>query len=1344
MDGTDIILSDLTANALAAGEALALTQELLIPVGTVAGNYFILFEADCDQLIAESDETNNLSTTTASLTLSNIGDGDAATSKVCFYLSTDNQLDGTDIILSDLTANALAAGEALALTQELLIPVGTVAGNYFILFEADCDQLIAESDETNNLSIVPISIDQPLSDLTIVDPALSVTQLLPGETTTASLTLSNIGDGDAATSKVCFYLSTDNQLDGTDIILSDLTTNALAAGEALALTQELLIPAGTVAGNYFILFEADCDQLIAESDETNNLSIVPISIDQPLSDLTIVDPALSVTQLLPGETTTASLTLSNIGDGDAATSKVCFYLSTDNQLDGTDIILSDLTANALAAGEALALTQELLIPVGTVAGNYFILFEADCDQLIAESDETNNLSIVPISIDQPLSDLTIVDPALSVTQLLPGETTTASLTLSNIGDGDAATSKVCFYLSTDNQLDGTDIILSDLTANALAAGEALALTQELLIPVGTVAGNYFILFEADCDQLIAESDETNNLSIVPISIDQPLSDLTISNPVLTPNSVFPGELLSTRFSLNNLGTGDAMASNICIFFSNDNVLDETDVLLEEMDVPSILSSTSEELTQEITVPEGIAAGTYFIIFEADCDQLVQESDEDNNSISIALSVGQPQADLSIDSEAIDPSTLEQGSSTTASFTLRNTGNGNAAASTICFYLSADNELDISDLLLQEINAEALVSGSSSELLESITIPASIVAGDYFLMIEADCREAIPESDETNNIVALSISITERPRPDMIVQEASIDPASVLAGESPTANFTIANQGSGNAEASEVCLFLSSDNTFESNTDIEVGSFAMDALNSNSSQSLTLNMRIPVNIDPGAYFILLLADCKEAVDELDETNNLFVLEITIASPLPDVTIGSVEFTPIALMAGEEGLVSAEVRNVGQAIASLSNTCFFLSSNSTFEVGEDVLLASVETSTIEANLSQSIQRSVIIPANTLAGDYFIIAFADCLNELVESDEENNRSITPITIEAAPPSDPDLTVINPAVVSLPVQIGAENLATFDVQNISTQFDADASITCIFLSEDDDFDAIVDTQLGEVATIPLDPEEVTSLSIPFTVQDNIEIGDYQLLFIADCIDGVREENEINNVVSIPVMIVDSTIDERPDLTIQAPRGLPNNPQPQQDVNVTVSISNESEGASLPFELCVIFSKDDQRDNLDRELINALVGPISANSDTTINLSFTLPSDMDSGDFLIFVADCDNVNQDSDLSNNSLPAVLEVLPSSRCEGLNFTNIVTPNGDGVNDDWIITGLPEDHSLRIVDRWGNEILSTGNYQQNWPGSVGAFSNTPSGSYFYMLSSESLESSTPCKGAIIVIR
>ncbi len=357
---------------------------------------------------------------TASFRLSNLGMGNAAPSTVCFFLSNDAIFDPADIELGELPIGIFDPDDDnIALSQFLTIPETTLPGNYFLIFVADCEEVIVESNETNNIATTTISIAQPLSDLTIVDPALSLTQLLPGETTTASLTLSNIGDGDAATSKVCFYLSTDNQLDGTDIILSDLTANALAAGEALALTQELLIPVGTVAGNYFILFEADCDQVIAESDETNNLSIVPISIDQPLSDLTIVDPALSLTQLLPGETTTASLTLSNIGDGDAATSKVCFYLSTDNQLDGTDIILSDLTANALAAGEALALTQELLIPVGTVAGNYFILFEADCDQLIAESDETNNLSIVPISIDQPLSDLTIVDPALSLTQLLP-------------------------------------------------------------------------------------------------------------------------------------------------------------------------------------------------------------------------------------------------------------------------------------------------------------------------------------------------------------------------------------------------------------------------------------------------------------------------------------------------------------------------------------------------------------------------------------------------------------------------------------------------------------------------------------------------------------------------------------------------------------------------------------------------------------------------------------------------------------------------------------------------------------------------------------------------------------
>tara|TARA_R110002020_G_C16308051_1_gene773589 strand:- start:2935 stop:4728 length:1794 start_codon:yes stop_codon:yes gene_type:complete len=60
-------------------------------------------------------------------------------------------------------------------------------------------------------------------------------------------------------------------------------------------------------------------------------------------------------------------------------------------------------------------------------------------------------------------------------------------------------------------------------------------------------------------------------------------------------------------------------------------------------------------------------------------------------------------------------------------------------------------------------------------------------------------------------------------------------------------------------------------------------------------------------------------------------------------------------------------------------------------------------------------------------------------------------------------------------------------------------------------------------------------------------------------------------------------------------------------------------------------------------------------------------------------------------------------------------------NVYTPNGDGINDTWVIRGLQEffrKNELLIVNRWGVEVYRMDNYQNDWNGE-----NLGGGTYFY---------------------
>ena len=76
-------------------------------------------------------------------------------------------------------------------------------------------------------------------------------------------------------------------------------------------------------------------------------------------------------------------------------------------------------------------------------------------------------------------------------------------------------------------------------------------------------------------------------------------------------------------------------------------------------------------------------------------------------------------------------------------------------------------------------------------------------------------------------------------------------------------------------------------------------------------------------------------------------------------------------------------------------------------------------------------------------------------------------------------------------------------------------------------------------------------------------------------------------------------------------------------------------------------------------------------------------------------------------------------------LTDEEKECLTIPNVFTPNGDGINDTWIIDGLSDfdDIVLGIFNRWGQKIYETNNYEY-WDGK---YNNkvVPAGTYLYVV-------------------
>jgi gliding motility-associated-like protein/uncharacterized repeat protein (TIGR01451 family) len=83
-----------------------------------------------------------------------------------------------------------------------------------------------------------------------------------------------------------------------------------------------------------------------------------------------------------------------------------------------------------------------------------------------------------------------------------------------------------------------------------------------------------------------------------------------------------------------------------------------------------------------------------------------------------------------------------------------------------------------------------------------------------------------------------------------------------------------------------------------------------------------------------------------------------------------------------------------------------------------------------------------------------------------------------------------------------------------------------------------------------------------------------------------------------------------------------------------------------------------------------------------------------------------------------------------------------LANVITPNGDGKNDAFVINGLGKfaSNELVIFDRWGSHVFQKKGYQGDWTGE-----GLPAGTYFYVLAVvDQSGASTEFKGWIQLIR
>ncbi len=1260
-----------TEEATEAIAAVAPSSRVNVGVDDIAGQSATYYYGVCvDAVAGESDTTNNCSGAVqiivvprspdlvvgsplvsdsspaegAAFTLSverrNGGNGYAAGTTLRYYQSADATIAASDTEVGTYRVSGLASSAARLHSVELTAPS---SGTYY--YGACVDAVAGESDTTNNCSAsVRVDVPAPAPDLEVSEPTPSDSNPVAGEAFTLSTTVRNRGTEAAAATTLRYYRSTDATITVSDTEEATGTVAGLPASLSYVVSAELTAP--TTPGTYY--YGACVDAVADESDTTNNCSSsVQITTQsgqqqRAAADLVVDPPSVSDGSPAAGAAFTLTAEVENAGDGDAAATTLRYYQSADATITASDTEVGTDAVAGLAAAATSSQSVELTAPS---AGTYY--YGACVDAVAGESDTANNCS-APVQVDVPAAptqispNLVVGQPSVSDSNPTAGAAFTLSAEVRNGGDGDAAATTLRYYQSADATITASDAEVGTDAVAGLASSAASLQSVELTAPS---AGTYY--YGACVDAVAGESDTANNCSAA-VQVDVPAPgqrtsapDLEVGQAQVTDSNPTAGAAFTLSAEVRNGGDGDAAATTLRYYQSADATITASDAEVGTDAVAGLASSAASLQSVELTAP---SAGTYY--YGACVDAVAGESDTANNcSAAVQVDVPAPgqqtsAPDLVVGQAQVTDSNPTAGAAFTLSAEVRNGGDGDAAATTLRYYQSADATITASDTEVGTDAVTGLAAAATSSQSVELTAPS---AGTYYY---GACVDAVAgESDTANNCsAAVQVDVPapgqQTSAPDLVVGQAQVTDSNPTAGAAFTLSAEVRNGGDGDAAATTLRYYQSADATITA-SDTEVGTDAVAGLAAAATSSQSVELTAP---SAGTYYY---GACVDAVaGESDTANNCSAaVQVDVPAPgqqtsAPDLVVGQAQVTDSNPTAGAAFTLSAEVRNGGDGDAAATTLRYYQSADATItasdtEVGTDAVagLAAAATS------SQSVELTA--PS---AGTYYYGACVDAVAG--ESDTANNCSAA-VQVDVPAPgqqtSAPDLVVGQAQVTDSNPTAGAAFTLSAEVRNGG---DGDAAATTLRYYQS--ADATITASDTEVGT-----DAVTGLAVAATSSQSVELtapsaGTY---YYGACVDAVAGESDTANNCSAAVQVdvpAPGQQTSAPDLEVGQAQVTDSNPTAGAAFTLSAEVRNGGDGDAAATTLRYYQSADATITASDAEVGTDAVAGLASSAASLQSVELTAPS---AGTYY-YGACVDAVAGESDTANNCSAAVQVDVPA--------------------------------------------------------------------------------------------
>ncbi|KPA12366.1 secreted protein containing APHP domain protein [Candidatus Magnetomorum sp. HK-1] len=489
-----------------------------------------------------------------------------------------------------------------------------------------------------------------------------------------------------------------------------------------------------------------------------------------------------------------------------------------------------------------------------------------------------------LPVEPGIPDLIIENPEAEPNLIQAGDTIVVRSRIRNIGTQISPSCKMGYYLSlNDSILDNSDIQLRSENVSILQVNSTHIHEFAVNTPQDIAFGTYYLIFQVDDQNTVVEKNEANNSATVRIEIREK-PDLEFTN-YSVPGTANADEMISVRVDIINSGSlSTSGSSKVGYYFSlNNSDWDSNDIYLNTSYLGDLIPGASQTFNREIRIPPA-AKGNCSIIFYADHTNLIKESNEDNNILSVPILINPVNPggqDLVVERAVLESPSLNAGEVFDVGYTMKNIGTEHMGSTKIGFYFSLNDQLDNEDLFKEERYVDGLDAGESIHYNnDRLSIPSNILPGEYYILFVADYKQTWLESNENNNILAIPVQVTA---PDLKPVQFEIHPVDgiPILGKLDVI-VSIKNVGNGISNRTEVDFFISDNDQYDADSDECISGDSIQLILPNSSFIFEDQFAIPRSISTGNKYLICLIDRYDSSKESNESNNIIYVPITILS------------------------------------------------------------------------------------------------------------------------------------------------------------------------------------------------------------------------------------------------------------------------------------------------------------------------------------------------------------------------------------------------------------------------------------------------------------------------------